>query len=373
MRRLWLTSLVGLAITTAAAAEAERRGPEPAAKPWQAVPQSATACPGNPHALGVSRTVEIDASNGPGFGSPQYRGNDFLEDGEIVLTFDDGPAPIHTSPVLSALKAHCAKATFFVVGRMVAAHPAMLRQIHADGHTIGTHTWSHADLGSHRVLRRHEMLTGTGSGGLFLFGPAPQSGRVMTTSVMSTPMPFEKATAEIERGIGAALAVEGVEVAPFFRFPYLDQTQRMKEYLAARNIATFSIDVDSMDYRTKRGEDVMERVLSGLARERKGIILFHDIQASTAQILPRLLTELQVRGFRLVHMRSKIPVVANDKLAVAATHAPAVTGNGANSGTRVQAKTAQADPIVAPKPRYRPPPPRRSEPEWLPAKSWLPW
>ena len=47
------------------------------------------------------------------------------------------------------------------------------------------------------------------------------------------------------------------------------------------------------------------RVLGGLAKSRKGIILMHDIQASTARALPTLLTELKARGYKVVHIRPK--------------------------------------------------------------------
>ena len=48
-------------------------------------------------ALGVSRVVEVDATDGPQFGSQQYKLNDFLEPGEVVLTFDDGPLRAYTT------------------------------------------------------------------------------------------------------------------------------------------------------------------------------------------------------------------------------------------------------------------------------------
>ena len=76
-----------------------------------------TNCPGNTRALGVSRTVEIDTTGGPGFGLQQYRAYDFLKPGEVVLTFDDGPLPGPTRKILKALAAHCTKAIFFPVGK----------------------------------------------------------------------------------------------------------------------------------------------------------------------------------------------------------------------------------------------------------------
>src|SRR5690606_39611341 len=81
-------------------------------------------CSPNSNAIGVSRIVEIDTTFGPRFGGLQYRENDgFLKDGEVVLTFDDGPSRRHTPAVLAALDAHCTKATFFIVGRMAVSNP----------------------------------------------------------------------------------------------------------------------------------------------------------------------------------------------------------------------------------------------------------
>src|SRR5262249_19970168 len=93
-----------------------------------------------PDVLGVSRTVEIDTTGGPGFGAEQFKANDFLEQGEIVLTFDDGPWPGNTPAVLAALAAQCVKATFFPIGQHASWHPEVLKQVVAQGHTIGSHT-----------------------------------------------------------------------------------------------------------------------------------------------------------------------------------------------------------------------------------------
>ena len=80
-------------------------------------------------AIGVSRVVEIDTASGPRFGQLQYKDIDFLRDGEVVLTFDDGPLRRHSRAVLDALDAHCTKATFFIVGRMAISDPETLQDL----------------------------------------------------------------------------------------------------------------------------------------------------------------------------------------------------------------------------------------------------
>jgi peptidoglycan/xylan/chitin deacetylase (PgdA/CDA1 family) len=63
----------------------------------------------------------------------------------VFLTFDDGPTPGVTEPLLDLLAARGAKATFFCLGKNAEAHPAILRRILSEGHAIGNHTYSHAN------------------------------------------------------------------------------------------------------------------------------------------------------------------------------------------------------------------------------------
>jgi len=65
---------------------------------------------------------------------------------EVSLTYDDGPNPPYTDRILDVLRAEHVHATFFLVGRAVAAHPALARRIVADGNAVGDHSWSHAHL-----------------------------------------------------------------------------------------------------------------------------------------------------------------------------------------------------------------------------------
>ena len=103
-----------------------------------AAPPSAAAvpaCPGNPNALGTTRTVEIDTTGGPGFGFEHFKQHDFLKPGEVVLTFDDGPWIHNTPTVLAALANHCVKAIFFPIGKHATYYPDILKQVAAGGHT----------------------------------------------------------------------------------------------------------------------------------------------------------------------------------------------------------------------------------------------
>ena len=240
-------------------------GAKPAALPSPAAAPSRQAC-SNPNALGISRTVEIDTAGGPGLGMSQYRDYDFLQPGEVALTFDDGPWPVNTPAVLAALAAQCVKAVFFPIGKHASWHPAILKQVIAAGHTVGSHTWSHVNLAS---------------------------------------KPFAEAKSEIEKGISGVVQAAGQPTAPFFRFPQLRQTPELKAYLGERNIAAFSIDVDSEDFRIHKPDQLVAGVMAKLKKAGKGILLMHDFQKSTAQALPELLTQLKDGGYKIVFITAK--------------------------------------------------------------------
>src|SRR5262245_20879688 len=127
---------------TTGAAPVPASAPAPAATPAPAPVRAAVPQCTNPNALGVTRTVEIDTTGGPGFGFEHFKQHDFLRNNEVVLTFDDGPWP--TTPlVLKALADECVRATFFPIGKHATYYPEILRQVAAAGHSIGSHTWSH--------------------------------------------------------------------------------------------------------------------------------------------------------------------------------------------------------------------------------------
>lgn len=255
-------------------------------------------CPGNPDALGVSRTVEIDTTGGPGFGFEQYRVHDFLLLKEVVLTFDDGPWPNNTRAVLDALDEHCTKATFFIIGKHALWHPDILKEVAARGHTVGSHTWSHANL---------RKLKG------------------------------EKAKEEIEKGLSAVKLALGEAPAPFFRFPFLQDPKEQVAYLGERNIAIFSHDVDSFDFKYRKPADVVKSVMTKLNKKGKGIVLMHDFQQVTAKAMPELLKALKTEGYKVVHMTPKFPaetLTEFDEVAQAEVKGPVGSGRPTSSVVR---------------------------------------
>jgi len=241
--------------------------PAPAPKPAP-LPIADKAC-ANPDALGISRVVEIDTTGGPGFGFQHFKQFDFLADKEVVLTFDDGPWPGNTPAVLKALDEECTKGLFFSIGKHATFHPEILRQVLAAGHTVGAHTWSHVNL----------------------------NGKKMTEQMDKD---------EIEKGFSAVKWALGTEPSPFFRFPELQHNPAMVSYLGTRNVAMFSCDIDSHDYKhDSTPEKVVSTVMGELAKQGKGIILMHDFQKRTAEALPTLLKQLKAGGYKVVQIKAK--------------------------------------------------------------------
>ena len=88
---------------------------------------------------------------------------------------------------------------------------------------------------------------------------------------------------EIEKGFSAVKLALGAAPQPFFRFPYLQDPKEAVAYLGSRNIAIFSHDLDSFDFKIHKPEDVVKSVMTKLERKGKGIILMHDFQAGDRQ------------------------------------------------------------------------------------------
>jgi peptidoglycan/xylan/chitin deacetylase (PgdA/CDA1 family) len=245
------------------------------------MPVAMPASCSNPNALGVSRVVEIDTTGGPGFGFEHFKAHDFLREGEVVLTFDDGPWPKNTPAVLAALAAHCTKAIFFPIGLHATYEPSILKQVAAGGHAIGSHTWCHQDLSK---TKGHCLINGK------------------TQTVEYNPID------EIEKGVSAVRWAVGGPTAPYFRFPALRQPPELVEYLGKRNIGIFSADLDSFDFKMRKPEQVRQAVLAKLKKHGKGIVLMHDFQHATAEAAMDLLNDLKTGGYKVVFMKPKFSV-----------------------------------------------------------------
>lgn len=171
----------------------------------------------------------------------------------LALTFDDGPGP-YTRQIVDTLVAHGAKATFFTIGRSVAADPETVKYAHDQGMAIGDHTWSHPILN--------------------------------TLADDAVTSELSKTAQAIEAAIGSRPV--GVR-PPYGAFSKTTPHSGMPFYLW---------DIDSEDWKNRDASMTTQRVVS--AAHLGGIALMHDIHPSTAEALPGMIEQLQKAGYKLV-------------------------------------------------------------------------
>lgn len=178
----------------------------------------------------------------------------------VALTFDDGPEPPGTPKVLDVLDRHGVRGTFFVVGRAVDAHPALLRRIREAGHEIASHSYTHPRL---------------------------------------TKLSDAEIRSEVERTDDAiARAVPELPPVDMFRLPFQigDRSKRVQAVLAERFKYLVDWTVDSQDYLPLSVDQILRRTAKP-AQVNGAIVLFHDRRPDTAAAVDRLIPQLEAAGF----------------------------------------------------------------------------
>lgn len=209
-----------------------------------------------------------------------------LQPKQVVLTFDDGPDPNNTLKILDTLKKANVRVIFFHQGQNVRRHPHIVQKVAEGGHSIGSHSITHACLPTKNLCRRSN------------------GGHILS---------YSEALEEIRGGHQAIFDAIGW-VDPFFRFPYGESSVEMKDFLRKKSVGEFLWNVDSEDWRNKlaSGEantpaTLIESVMTQLKPRGRGIILFHDIQRRTAEALPAVLKRLFDEGYQPVVFQAKDP------------------------------------------------------------------
>jgi beta-galactosidase len=212
-------------------------------------------------ALGTSRVLQM-AREGAAYGAPHTRLP--LGPKEFVLTFDDGPRPGSTERVLQALKAECARASFFMNGEPMIQHVELAQRVKAEGHTVAMHGYKHSAFGT---------------------------------------LPAKEQLADLDAMQKMHKYVIGGEPAAW-RFPYLAETPELREALAQRKVTVMSVDAGVEDWVQGQSPEAMaERLVKALREKGGGIVLLHDVQDQTAAALPLMLRRLQQDGWKLVHLQ----------------------------------------------------------------------
>lgn len=196
---------------------------------------------------------------------------------EVALTLDDGPDPELTPKVLDLLQVHGVRATFFCIAQRAAAHPALVREIVARGHSVQNHSFRH----------RHNFS---------LLGPGG----------------FARELAQAQQ----TLAELTGETPRYFRAPAGLRNPFLQPVLARMGLSLTSWTRRGFDTRETDAQRVLTRLMSGLAAG--DILLLHDGHcARTAagqpvvlQVLPELLGRLKQAGLRCVTLPEAMPATA---------------------------------------------------------------
>lgn len=192
----------------------------------------------------------------------------------LALTFDDGPHPTLTPKLLDILRQNGVRATFYVVGRNVEAHPDIARRIVAEGHEIANHTWN------------HPTLTQMGAAG-------------MKREIESTSDVIQRVTGRRPTNV---------------RPPYGAINPRVRDFLTKdQNLDVILWSVDPLDWKKPGAPEVTRRLVKGATPG--GILLAHDIHAGTVEAMPATITQLKAKGYGFV--------TVGQLLALQETRAPA--------------------------------------------------
>ena len=181
----------------------------------------------------------------------------------IALTFDDGPGP-YTAQLLDILDQHGAKATFFLIGSKVSSQANVVRSIHARGHQLGNHSWSHPEL---------------------------------------PKLPVDQIAGEVDRTNEAIRQATGVTPA-ILRPPYGAVNGAVLEQLRLRGMSSILWSVDTRDWADRNSDIVCSRAVAGA---RPGaIILMHDIHQTSVGAVPCILSALKQQGYSFVTVQGLI-------------------------------------------------------------------
>lgn len=180
-----------------------------------------------------------------------------IEPGSVVyLTFDDGPDPRNTPHILDILARYNARATFFVVGRLVAGYPDLFQRIISEGHTVANHTWNHENLAK---LSRQQF----------------------------------------DQTIGRTQEILGDYATPCLRPPYGATRTHTRTWAAEHGLEVHMWSVSANDWEGLDGEAIADRILTRLTDG--SVVLMHDgggNRAQTVRGLEIILEELALHRLR---------------------------------------------------------------------------
>ncbi|MEH1789205.1 polysaccharide deacetylase family protein [Nostoc sp.] len=208
-------------------------------------------------------------------GTIVYQGKLKANEKVIALTFDDGPGPKNTAQILEILKKNDIKATFFMIGEMVKYFPQIAKQVAADGHVIGNHTW-------HHWYRQMDLAT---------------------------------AASEIDRTAEIIYKTTG-EKTTLFRPPGGFLNNGLAEYAKNKKYAVMMWSEESGDAE-RRSPQVPMLIKNVLKYAKPGaIVLMHDgggNRSKSVKALPEMIAGLKAQGYRFVTIPQLLEMQAQEQ------------------------------------------------------------
>lgn len=173
----------------------------------------------------------------------------------IAFTFDDGPNKTNTNDIVRFLSDNKMRATFFMVGNLMASNPSIVKNVYDNKMEIGSHSWAHSNLKKQKI-------------------------DVITEEMNKTDEAFNNITGDTIK---------------LMRPPYGAITNEVKEKF---NYSYILWNVDTLDWKYKDADHLYEFVINNV--DDGDVVLMHDLQTSTKIAIERILPELYVRGYRIV-------------------------------------------------------------------------
>jgi cellulose synthase/poly-beta-1,6-N-acetylglucosamine synthase-like glycosyltransferase/peptidoglycan/xylan/chitin deacetylase (PgdA/CDA1 family)/spore germination protein YaaH len=198
----------------------------------------------------------------------------------VTLTFDDGPNPKWTPQVLDILKARGVPAAFFILGRNAEDYPDLVRRILAEGHEIGNHTYTHANLAEMSAWRMRLELDATER--------LIESITGISTTLFRPPYNADATPTSI------------AELAPL-------------RYAEELGYLVVLEKIDPQDWARPGAETILQRVKD--QRNEGNIILLHDAggdRSQTVAALPQIIDWLTERGDRIVSLSELLHIPRGD-------------------------------------------------------------
>jgi uncharacterized caspase-like protein/peptidoglycan/xylan/chitin deacetylase (PgdA/CDA1 family) len=217
----------------------------------------------------------------------------------LALTFDDGPHRLYSDEIAAILKQYGVPAIFFNVGRnlgrlddsgraSLSAGAAVSRRLMANGHVLGNHSYSHAQL-------------------------SKRTGDDLKSEIFSTDSLLK--------------AVDPAR-SELFRFPYGARSGEGRDLLSGAHLKSMMWNIDSLDWADPVPRSIADRVLRTVEKEGRGIILFHDIHERTVKALPLILDRLVADGYQFAGWDGTSFKVAGNAGSVVAEKPAAATEYG---------------------------------------------